>query len=1204
MSDPKFFLGIDVGSTTVKAVAVDAKTDEIVWQDYQRHETKQPEKVLEFLKRLDQEVFKDTPNQQIRAFITGSGGGNAGKRIGAKFVQEVNAVCLAVEKLHPKAGSVVELGGQDAKIIVFKEDPETGRKKKIPSMNDKCAGGTGAVIDKINAKLRIPPDELCEQGYDGIKLHPVAGKCGVFAETDVNGLQKQGVATDQLMASLFEAIIGQNLSVLTRGHTLRPEVILLGGPNTYIRGMREAWQHNIPLIWKEREYPIPDGVDPKELIKVPENAQYFAALGAVEFGKDEDDEVGIYKGWEPLEEYITVGRNSERKGSDTGLSKSQDDLDTFIEKYTIPPFEPATFKKGEVVEVFIGLDGGSTSTKAVLLNADREVLFKCYQLSKGNPIEDTIEVFADLREQVEACGAKLKVLGVGTTGYAKDVLNDVLGADAAIVETVAHAESAVHFYPGVDVICDVGGQDIKIMVLRDGNVKDFKLNTQCSAGNGYFLQSTAKDFGVAVEEFADTAFKAEAMPTFGYGCAVFMQSDIVDFQRQGWKPAEIMAGLANVLPKNIWLYVAQIPNLSKLGTRFVLQGGTQRNLAAVKSQVDFIESRYKGKDVQAEIIVHKHCGESGAIGAAIEAVRLWENGRKTSFIGLDAVAFISYTSTTSEDTRCFFCKNECLRTFIDVEVADGKGNGKDVEQGEIDRSIAAAGAKKSKVPLTLGAKRLIVGNSCERGLVEDVESMKVIKKGMDAALKASPNFVDKGAKDVFKSYKPEKIADPIPRFALTSGRKNRVELMRKREKLVIGIPRVLNQYTNNPLFSGYFESLGIPARNLVYSDFTTEELYKEGAKRGSIDPCFPSKLGIPHVHNLLFVKHDKRKLDIIFFPMMDDLRSDLVGTQGCRACPTVTATPAAVKAAFTKEGDVFAKKGVRYLDTLVNPAQPRLFARQMYKAFKDILGLTPKENQRAVEAGYCALEQYIKNMRSAAREVLDKLEAEKKLGIVILGRPYHNDPGINHEILVEFQKLGYPIFAQDALPLDDDILERLFGDEVRAGDITHPMDIGDVWKNSYSENTSVKVWAAKYTARHPNLVALELSNFKCGHDAPIYTVVEEIIEATGTPYFCFKDLDENRPAGSIKIRVETISYFLKRFREDMVKAAEMGAAGEPVPLARPLRGELADVGSAVAVGGNGNGNGNGSVAAVGGGNGNGDLVPDEKESTEVSVGSG
>jgi activator of 2-hydroxyglutaryl-CoA dehydratase/predicted nucleotide-binding protein (sugar kinase/HSP70/actin superfamily) len=1134
MAVTRFLIGMDVGSTTVKAVVVDAATDAMLWHDYQRHETKQPEKVLEFLKRIDDEVDglrAATAAGEARVFITGSGGMNLVSRLGAKFVQEVNAVCLAVEKVHPAAGSVIELGGQDAKIIVFKEDPETGRKKKIPSMNDKCAGGTGAVIDKINAKLRIPPVELCEQGYDGIKLHHVAGKCGVFAETDINGLQKQGIPTSELMASLFEAIIGQNLSVLTRGHTLRPEVILLGGPNTYIRGMREAWQHHIPRMWKEREVPVPDGVDPKTLIVVPQNAQYYAALGAVEYGKDEDEGIGVYKGWAALEEYIQVGRKQSKAKAGAGLSKDPQDLAAFMERYTPGAFVPANFAQGEVVRAFIGLDGGSTSTKAVLVSEAREVLHKSYQLSKGNPIKDTIEVLGDLQRHVESFGARLEVLGVGTTGYAKDVLRDVLGADAAIVETVAHAESALHFYDNVDVICDVGGQDIKIMVLKDGSVKDFKLNTQCSAGNGYFLQSTAGEFGVPVESFADTAFGAEQMPTFGYGCAVFMQSDIVDFQRQGWTAGEIMAGLAAVLPKNIWLYVAQIPNLAKLGKKFVLQGGTQRNLAAVKSQVDFISSRFRGNGDGPEIIIHEHCGESGAIGAGLEAARLYENGRRTTFIGLEAVQTIAYTATTSEDTRCHFCKNDCLRTFIDVEASRVIKR----DQGEVDTASATAGARKSKVPLAPGARRLIVNNSCEKGLVEDVESMREIKKDLDARLKAAPNFIEKSARDVFKSFKPESAADPLPKHAFMSGQKARVEQMKKRESYRIGIPRMLNQYSTNPLFSAYFESLGIRPHNLVYSDYTNEELYKEGAKRGSIDPCFPSKLGIPHVHNLIFKQHEKKPLDAIFFPMIDDLKSELKKIQDCRACPTVTATPEAVKAAFTKEGDLFAKKGIRYMCPVVNVAQPHLFARQMFAAWKDLLGVSEKENQRAVEAGFKALDEFVDGTRREAREVLEELERDNKIGIVVLGRPYHNDPGINHEILVEFQKLGYPVFTQDSLPIDDDILDKLFGDEVRAGDIESPMDISDVWKNAYSENTSRKVWAAKYTARHPNLVALEVSNFKCGHDAPIYSVVEEIIESSGTPYYSFKDLDENRPAGSIKIRVETIGYFLKRYREDKLR---------------------------------------------------------------------
>ncbi len=1148
----RIIIGLDVGSTTVKAVVVDDATDEILWRDYQRHETKQPEKVLDFLERIGAEF--PLPPDRVRIFITGSGGSGIAPRIGAKFVQEVNAVSLAVEKLYPEAGSVIELGGQDAKIIIFKPDEETGRKKKIPSMNDKCAGGTGAVIDKINAKLRIPADELCDMGYVGLKLHPVAGKCGVFAETDINSLQKMGVPPPELMASLFDAIIGQNLSVLTRGNTLRPDVLLLGGPNTFIRGMVEAWKENIPKIWKERNYPLPEGVDPRDLIKVPSDAQYFAAIGAVEFGRQEEAGVGVYKGAEKLEWYIEFGRLQEKqKAGGKGLAEDPADLAAFRERFKKEKFVGATFAPGEVVEAFIGLDGGSTSTKAVLLSKDREVLAKAYQLSKGNPIEDTKDVFGELERYVTDQGATLKVLGVGTTGYAKDVLKDTLGADVALVETVAHTESALRFYDDVDVICDVGGQDIKLIVLKNRQVKDFKLNTQCSAGNGYFLQSTAETFGFPVTDYADIAFGAETMPTFGYGCAVFMQSDIVDFQRQGWKPEEIMAGLAAVLPKNIWLYVAQIPNLAALGTNFVLQGGTQHNLAAVKAQVDFIESRFKGKDVTPKVMVHKHCGESGAIGASIEACRLWENGKQTTFIGMPAVQAISYETHRNEDTRCHFCKNKCLRTFIDVKVS---GTGADAEE-----------PRKSKIPILPGVKRLIVGNSCERGLVEDVEAMRVIKKGMDAAKEANPNFAEIAAKAVWRSTDPEKVAEPPHKPAITKAQKQRNALLEQRAGMRIGIPRVLNQYSCNPFFSAYFESLGIPPQNLVYSDYTTEQLYKEGAKRGSIDPCFPSKLGIPHVHHLLHTVHQKRPLDIIFFPMIDALPTTLVGVQDSRACPTVTTTPEAVKAAFTKEGDLFAEMGIRFMNTFVNLDKPRVAEKQMFDEFRDVLGLTVTENRRAVEQGFLALERFDRDLRQAGREVLEELEREDRLGVVLLGRPYHNDPGVNHEILEELQKAGYPVLTQDALPIDDEVVRPLFDEDVRAGLITHPMDIADAWKNSYSENTSRKVWAAKFAARHPNLVALELSSFKCGHDAPIYSVVEEVVQDSGTPYFCFKDIDENKAAGSIKIRIETISYFLDRYREEKLVSGRRKREELERRLAEieaRLRSEMAESPAAVA----------------------------------------
>jgi predicted CoA-substrate-specific enzyme activase len=1088
-------VGIDVGSTTVKAIVADEHTDKVLWKDYRRHDTRQVETLLDFLHRMETEAGISPENSRV--FMTGSGGNRLADLIGAKYVQEVLAASLMVEQHCPEATSFVEIGGQDAKIVILKRDPETGRIKKTLSMNDKCAGGTGAVIDKISMKLGIRLQDICRLRYNGIRLHPVAGKCGVFAETDINGLQKQGIPPPELMASLFDAFVLQNLKVLARGHTLLPQVLLLGGPNAFIPGMREAFQQNIALTWEERGVRIPKGRSVEDLIRAPEDAEFYGALGAAEYGKEETPEVGAYLGKTQLEELLADHFGGRGRGGQgmPALVSSQEEVEEFLKNYAPPPFKSPKYNPGDVARGFIGVDGGSTSTKAVLLSLEGEVLARAYQLSRGNPIEDTIEILGKLRSQIESQGATIEVLGAATTGYAKDTLRDVIRADVALVETVAHAKSALHYYDAPDAIVDVGGQDIKLIILKDGRVKDFKLNTQCSAGNGYFLQAISEGFGLKVEKFAEVAFTAREMPIFPYGCAVFLQSDIASFQSQGWQPNEILAGLAAVLPKNVWLYIAKIPNLPELGKRFILQGGTQNNLAAVKAQVDFIRNRFQGSGKVPEIIVHKHAGEAGAIGCAFEAMNLWQLGRKTTFIGLDAVQHIQYKTTVGEETRCHFCKNQCLRTFIDIGDGDG-------------------------------SRRLIVA-TCEKGTVEDVGSMKEIMKGLEAARDANPNLLEYSGIEVWKVHSSEQGAAP----GTWSVRRRKI--YEKRQKIRIGIPRVLGMFVYAPLFNVYFEKLGIQAGNIVYSDFSSEEMFRVGSKRGSIDPCYPSKLGLAHIHNLLFEKHKRRKLDYIFFPMLDILRSSLVNIRATNACPTTALTPEVVRAAFTKEEDLFAQNGVVYVNPLLDLSKPQLLARQMFEAWGRGLKLTKAENWEAIQAGYEALESFEAKIREKARDILDRLEREGNVGVVLLGRPYHHDPGINQGIPEQLQKRGYPVFSQATLPLDEDLLERLFGEEVREGVITHPMDISDVWKHSFSANSSNKVWAAKFTARHPNLIAVELSNFKCGHDAPIYTTIEKIIETSGTPYFAFKDIDENKPTGSIKLRVETIDYFLKLYSKEL-----------------------------------------------------------------------
>jgi len=1098
----EFLVGIDVGSTTVKTIIRTSRTGDIVLHDYRRHESRQAETVLRVLQWTTKEL--GIAENGLRLFMTGSGAQQIADLVGGRFVQEVAAVSLAVESSYPEVRAVIELGGQDAKIIVFQESNVEGRRKKIATMNDKCAGGTGVIIEKIAAKLHLSMEDLLTQEYEGVHLYPIAGKCGVFAETDITGLQKQGVPAAELIASLFQAIVLQNLSVLTRGHTLLPKVFLLGGPNAYFPGLQSAWRRGLLDLWKRKGVNIPENTSAEDLVIVPPMAEYFAAMGAVEFGASDTAEVKNYLGTRPLElairksEALRLERTEAR-----GLYASSAELEDFRRVYCAPE-EPLPVVHRTVDEVYIGLDGGSTSTKAVALSRYGKVVAESYRISQSDPVTDAVAVLRDLRGKLELFGSAVKVMGMGTTGYSKDLLRKVLCADVAVVETVAHAKSSLSLFPDADVIIDVGGQDIKIIALQNGAVKDFKLNTQCSAGNGYFLQAAAEALGVKLEDFAETAFQALRMPEFSYGCAVFLQSDIVNFQRQGWKPEEILAGLANVLPKNVFLYVAGVSNVATLGKRFVLQGGTQKNLAVVKAELDFINEHYRGSG-RPDVIVHPHCRSAGAMGAALEAMERRQTSAQSVFPGFDAMDSLQYTIHRGEATRCKFCTNHCIRTFVEVSTAEGS---------ESD------------------SRRVIIA-SCPRGEAEDTKAAKQINAVWNDVRKHCPNFVQLAAEQCWKPMNSDKVSKTS---ASSSGwffaKRGQTKKHRQRIRTQIGIPRVLNLYTYAPLFSSYFQSLGVPAENLHYSRFTNAERYQDAAGFSAIDPCYPSKVSVAHVFDLL-QQCKRARLDAIFFPMFDVLTTTVTDCSGSSACPCGSATPEAVKAAFSRTDNWFKSAGVQYLNPVLDLADRELFKYQMFSCWKNLLDLDWEENSQAVDIAFSSWETFESSFREQARLTLDELERNNKVGLVMLGRPYHHDPGLNQGILEEFQLLGYPVFSQSLLPLDSDLLDRLFGAEVAAGQISSPLDISDVWKSTFSASSNHKIWAAKFVARHPNLISVELSNFKCGHDAFISRVIEQIIAMSGKPHFSFRDLDENRPMSSIRIRIETMHHYLCHYREQL-----------------------------------------------------------------------
>jgi activator of 2-hydroxyglutaryl-CoA dehydratase/predicted nucleotide-binding protein (sugar kinase/HSP70/actin superfamily) len=1120
-----YAVGIDVGSTTVKAVVMDPVDLKILWSDYQRHETRQPEKTLEFLVRIGHAF----PDATFKVFLTGSGASPLCAPIGARFVQEVNAVTLAVEKLHPDVGSVIELGGQDAKIIMFRENVETGEKQAGTSMNDKCASGTGATIDKCMLKVGMAPDVVRAIEFDPLRLHHVAAKCGVFAETDIVNLVKSGIPGDQIMNSLADAIVHQNLSVLTRGNTLRHKVLLLGGPNTYLPFLVACWRKRIPETWAERGHEWPKDIPLEELIFVPENAQYYAAFGAVVYGLTEDIKVD-YRGLDGLKDYMQNGRAA-RLGASAGspLLREHDDLEVFTDEYKVPKFVSATLSPGQVVRAVIGMDGGSTSSKAVLVDETGTIIRKEYQLSKGNPIQDTKEILTRLQAWVTDQGATLDVIGFGATGYAADVLQEAVRSDVNIVETVAHMMSAVRFVPDADVICDIGGQDIKVLMLEHGDIKNFRLSNQCSAGNGMLLQAMADQFGLPVQDYAQVAFGAKLAPKFSYGCAVFLDTDRVNFQKEGFTKEELLAGLAQVLPKNVWQYVVQIPRLAELGKVFVLQGGTQHNLAAVKAQVDYIKDRVPG----AVVKVHPHTGEAGAIGAAFETLRVVTRKGSTRFIGMEQAIALTYTSTNDESTKCTFCPNNCSRTFIDTVTPAGD------------------------------TSRYISGFSCEKGTVESKDALKVLAKKQNEIKRKFPNLVEEESRMAFAHfYEPAPLpsADTyitdvevrkgflgkIQRRAI--GRRferSNKEWQQYRKETRIGIPRVLNIYQTGPLFRTFFEAAGIPKENVIFSEQTSEEMWVEGGKYGSIDPCYPSKVTQAHIHNLIFHKHEKvdgaartGPLDFIFFPCLTHIPSYVSNVMDTASCPIVAGAPNVMKAAFTKEIDFFKRAGIEYVDPALTLVERNLFNDQMFRAWGARLGLTRDECDHACVEGFKALDAFDLQIQEKGKNILETVERENRVAILMIGRPYHSDPGLNHGIPDEFQVLGYPILSMRSIPKDPAWLTRFFKDDLTPGPdgkarMEDVFDVRDVWPENFSANSVQKVWATKFAAHHPNVVILDLSSFKCGHDAPTYGLIDSIVKASQTPYSALHDIDANKPGGSIKIRVKTYAHRLALFEEEL-----------------------------------------------------------------------
>ena len=607
-------VGIDIGSTTAKLVVI--RDGEVVYRKYERH--------FSYIRQKTYEMLTDAApilgDGVFSVAVSGSAGLGIATAAEIPFVQEVFATGEAVRTFEPDTSVVIELGGEDAKILFLKGGTDE-------RMNGSCAGGTGAFIDQMATLLDITPDELDEASLAHTRIYPIASRCGVFAKSDIQPLLNQGASKNDIAASIYQAVVNQTITGLAQGRRIEGKVMFLGGPLYYNKGLRKRFTETLALT--------------EENAIFPEYALYPVALGAAMYAYRSADTVS-------LTDLLSRIKNAAQAKSDVShvppLFESEADYDAFAKRHAA-----ASVRTQDIAsytgDAFLGIDCGSTTTKLVLTSEDGAILYTYYASNKGNPVEVVRE---QLSEIYALCAGRIRIRSSAVTGYGEDLIRHAFGVDCGIVETVAHFTAARYFRPNVDFILDIGGQDIKCFKVKDGVIDSILLNEACSSGCGSFIETFARALGYPIAEFAKLGLFARSPVDLGSRCTVFMNSSVKQAQKDGASVEDISAGLSVSVVKNAIYKVIRASSAEELGENIVVQGGTFQNDAVLRS----FETEL-GRNVTRPAIA----GLMGAFGAALYARA--HAPAETSLIASDALRAFAHTS---KSVVCQKCTNHCHLT--------------------------------------------------------------------------------------------------------------------------------------------------------------------------------------------------------------------------------------------------------------------------------------------------------------------------------------------------------------------------------------------------------------------------------------------------------------------------------------------------------------------------------------------------------------
>ena len=610
----KYAIGIDIGSTTAKIVVLD-ENNNILYKSYERHFSQVKEKTLELLMKAKSVV----KNEDVALAISGSAGMGLAQVSNVEFVQEVYATAKTVKLWQPDTSAVIELGGEDAKIIFF----DRGIDER---MNSTCAGGTGAFIDQMSTLLNVTPDDLDKLSLKHEKTYPIASRCGVFAKSDIQPLLNQGARKEDIAYSIYQAVVNQTIAGLAQGRKIKGKVLFLGGPLYYLQGLKNCFKETLKLSDEEAIF--------------PEDGRFSVSLGAALFARENSKA-------EPLNDIVNRIVSSNTKISTDSLLpplfNNEEEYLEFRKRHDKDnvSIEPISTYSGKA---WLGIDCGSTTTKLVLLSEDKKILYQFYRSNQGNPLAVLKE---ELLKLYDLLGDRIRICGSACTGYGEELIKVAFGVDEGLVETIAHFKAAKHFNPNVDYIMDIGGQDMKCFKISNGAIDSIVLNEACSSGCGSFIETFAKALGYSAEEFGKLGLFAKHPVNLGSRCTVFMNSSVKQAQKDGATREDISAGLSYSIVMNACYKVLRVNSAEDLGKNIVVQGGTFLNDAILRA----FEKEIKGNVVRPNI-----AGLMGAYGAALHAMKY----ERSTLISKEDLEKFSYKSTA---TKCMGCGNRCNLTI-------------------------------------------------------------------------------------------------------------------------------------------------------------------------------------------------------------------------------------------------------------------------------------------------------------------------------------------------------------------------------------------------------------------------------------------------------------------------------------------------------------------------------------------------------------